>query len=160
MLNGVLRRQDEEWFGHEMGDTVGGDLALFHHLKERRLRLGGGPVDLIGQHDLCDDRPFTELEIAGLLVVDRNSSDVTGQQVWRELDALEGAPHGLGKAFGEHGLASTRHVLDQRMAAAKEGYQRKLHLSPLANDNSLHVVHNRVRDRLAIDQAPPPSRVL
>jgi len=32
-------------------------LALGHHLEQRRLHLGRGPVDLVGQHDVGEDRP-------------------------------------------------------------------------------------------------------
>ena len=52
---------------------------------------GRGAVDLVGQHDLGHDRAGAELEVAGLLVVDRDAGDVAGQQVGRELDALEAA---------------------------------------------------------------------
>ena len=46
-------------------------------------------VDLVGEHDLREDRPGMELEAAAVAVVDRHAEDVGGQQVARELDALE-----------------------------------------------------------------------
>ena len=74
-----------------VGHAVDRDLLLLHRFEQRRLRLGRGAVDLVGQHDLGDDRPGAELELAAALVVDRHAGDVAGQQVGRELDALEGA---------------------------------------------------------------------
>ena len=39
-----------------------GDRVLLHRLEQGRLRLGRGPVDLVGQDDLREDRPALELE--------------------------------------------------------------------------------------------------
>ena len=62
------------------------DLALLHAFEQRRLRLGGGAVDLVAQHDVGEDRAGPELEVALLLVEDVDAGDVGGQQVGRELD--------------------------------------------------------------------------
>ena len=39
-----------------------GDRALVHRLEQRRLRLRRGAVDLVGEHDVREDRPGVELE--------------------------------------------------------------------------------------------------
>ena len=77
--------------GMLVGDAVHRHLPLLHALEERRLGLGRRPVDLVGEHDLAHDRAGPELELLGLLVVDRDAGDVGRQQVGRELDAPEGA---------------------------------------------------------------------
>ena len=62
MLDGVLRSHHHER-GHEMiGLTVNRDLPLFHDLEQGRLRLGGGPVDLVDEYDIAEDRSMFELE--------------------------------------------------------------------------------------------------
>ena len=72
---------------HRTRHRVDRDLALLHHFEQRRLGLGARTVDLVGEHDVGEDRPGVELEGAGLLVVDRDAGDVARQQVGRELDA-------------------------------------------------------------------------
>ena len=46
------------------------DLPLLHRLEQRRLRLRGRPVDLVGEQQVREDRPGPELEVAAALVVD------------------------------------------------------------------------------------------
>ena len=55
-LERVLRRDDEERLGQRVRVPVDGDLALLHRLEQRGLRLGGGAVDLVGDHDVREDR--------------------------------------------------------------------------------------------------------
>ena len=64
VLDRVLRRGDEERVGERPGHAVGRDLALLHRLEQRRLRLGRRAVDLVGEHDVREDRALAELELA------------------------------------------------------------------------------------------------
>ena len=75
--------------GHRVGDAADRHVALGHHLEQRRLHLGRGPVDLVGQHDVGEDRP--ELDVERLLrrPVDAGADEVGGHEVGRELDAGE-----------------------------------------------------------------------
>ena len=68
-------------------DAVDRDAALLHHLEQRGLGLGARAVDLVGEHDVGEDRAGVELERALLLVVHRDAGDVAGEQVGGELDA-------------------------------------------------------------------------
>ncbi len=54
-------------------------LIFLHGFQERGLRFGRCPVDLIGQEDLCKDRPFPEYEIVCVPVEDRGSRHIGGQ---------------------------------------------------------------------------------
>jgi hypothetical protein len=65
------------------------DLPLLHRLEQRRLGLGRGAVDLVGQEQMGEDRSAPELEAALALIVDRAAGDVARQQVRGELDAAE-----------------------------------------------------------------------
>ena len=71
-----------------------GDLPFLHGLEQRALHLGGGAVDLVGQDDAVEHRALLDRELAGLAPVDRGAGDVGGQQVGRELDALEAGVQG------------------------------------------------------------------
>src|SRR3989304_949426 len=65
--------------------------------EQRGLRARPGAVDLVGQHDLRHDRAWAELELAGLLVEHVHARDVGGQEVGRELEALERAAERAGE---------------------------------------------------------------
>ena len=67
-------------------------LVFLHGLQQRRLGLGRGAVDLIGQDDVGEDRALAQHEVVLLAVEDVAAGDVAGQQVGRELDALELQP--------------------------------------------------------------------
>ncbi len=91
VLDRVLGGDDEERVGHLVGRAVDRGLALLHAFEQRGLRLGRRPVDLVGEDDLADDRARPELELLGLLVVDRQAGHVGGQEVRGELDPPERA---------------------------------------------------------------------
>src|SRR5262249_28025553 len=101
------------------------------------LRLGRRTIDLVREHNVGDDRPSPELELGGALVVNRDAGDVGGQQIWRELNALEGATRGAGQAFGEHSLADARDVFDQQVTRGRQADDRQLRLGMLADQNLL-----------------------
>ena len=83
--------------------------------------------------------PGPELELLGLLVVDRQAGHVRRQQVRRELDPPEAAAEAPGDRLGEDGLAGARHVLDQEVAAAQQRDERQPDLVVLADDHALDV---------------------
>jgi hypothetical protein len=120
-----------------VGGAVDRDLALFHGLEQRRLRLGRGPVDLIAEHDVGEHRTRLELEVAPLLVIGAHTGDVAGQQVRRELDPPHGAVDRPGQRLGQHGLAHPGHVLDEQVALGQQHRERELDGIPLALDDGL-----------------------
>src|SRR5215218_2635128 len=86
LLDRVLRREQEERGGQGAGDAVDGDLVLGHRLQQGRLGLRHRAVDLVDQHDVGEDRPGAELEVALPLVEDREARHVGRLQVRRALD--------------------------------------------------------------------------
>ena len=52
----VLRGDDEERIGQLARLALDGDLVLLHRLEQRALRLRRRAVDLVGEHDLREDR--------------------------------------------------------------------------------------------------------
>ena len=65
---------------------------ILHGLQERRLGLGRGAIDLVGQHQVGENRASLEAHAAPpvqVLADDGRADDVGGHQVGRELDAVE-----------------------------------------------------------------------
>ena len=85
----VLRGDHEEQLVERVRLVVDRDLLLGHRLEHRRLHLGRGAVDLVGEHDVREDRPGPEREAAVLELEHARAGDVARQQVGRELDAPE-----------------------------------------------------------------------
>ena len=113
-LDRVLRRQHEERRRQRVGLLADRDRLLLHRLEQRRLRLGRGAVDLVGEHDVREDRPVLELEAARRLArraaLDDHvgADDVGGHQVGRELDARERQVQRLGQRAHQQRLAQAR----------------------------------------------------
>ena len=61
-LERVLRGQHEERLLEGMRRAPDRDAMLLHRLEQRALRLGRGAVDLVGEHDVGEDRALAELE--------------------------------------------------------------------------------------------------
>ena len=140
LLDGVLRREHEERHADLARDAVDRDAALLHDLEQGGLRLRARAVDLVGEHDVREDRAGVELEHALLLVVHADAGDVAGQQIGRELDAGVRALHRLRHRAGERGLAGSGHVLEQHVAVAEHRRQHEFDDVALAEHRSLHVV--------------------
>ena len=87
--------------------------------------LGLARFDLVGDHDVREERAGLEAEpagrLAGIELGQRTAHDVRREQVARELDAAEAAVDAAGERGGEGRLAHARHVLDQQVSA---GHQR------------------------------------
>ena len=75
-LDRVLGRDHHERRLEVVRRVVDGDLPLLHALQQRGLGLGRGAVDLVADHDVGEDAARPELELAGLLVEDRDAGDV------------------------------------------------------------------------------------
>ena len=67
VVDRVLRGDHQERRLELVRRAVDRDAALGHRLQQRRLRARRGAVDLVGQHDLGEDRAGAELELGRLL---------------------------------------------------------------------------------------------
>ena len=80
-----------------------------------------------------------ELELAGLLVVDRDAGDVGRQQVGRELDPAHRRVDAARQRLAEHRLADARDVLEQQVALGQQHDERRRDDLALALDDVLDV---------------------
>jgi hypothetical protein len=67
-------------------------LQLGHRFQQCCLGLRRGPVDLVGQQQVGEDRAGPEHQLAAALVVQRSSGHVGREQIRGELDAGEVQP--------------------------------------------------------------------
>src|ERR1700678_3951464 len=62
-LDRILRGQHQERLRERLRVAIDRDLSFFHGLQEGRLGAGGGPVDLVREQYLGEDRSGPELEV-------------------------------------------------------------------------------------------------
>ena len=141
-LDGVLGGHHEEGRVQGVGLAVVGDLLFLHAFQHGALAAGGGAVDLIGQQHVAEHRARPEVEGRVLGIEHAHARHVRGEQVGGELDAAEAAGDGRGQGAGQQGLARAGHVLQQGVAAGKEGAEQELDLRVLAHDYPLNVFLN------------------
>jgi hypothetical protein len=112
--------------------------VLLHRLEQRGLGLGGCAVDLIGEHQVREDRPLLEAETSftALLHDDVRAHDVGRHQVRRELDPAEVQVERLGHGPHQHRLAEPGHALEQRVRSGQQADQRLPHELLLTDDES------------------------
>ena len=131
----ILRGDDEKRLRQFVGHAVGRDLAFFHGLEQRALGLGRGAVDLVGEHQLREDRTRMERKAVRLGLVDRDAQNIGRQQVAGELDALEVEPEDLRQRVRERGLADAGEVLDEQVPAREQAGERQTQLRLLPENH-------------------------
>ena len=124
------------------------DLSLLHRLEQRALHLRGRAVDLVREHEVRDHRPDRDLELSELLVEDPRPDDVGGNQIRRELDALELAADRLGERLHGQGLGEPGDALDEEVAAREERDDHPLEQGVLADDHALDLVEHLLQRRV------------
>ena len=147
VLDRVLGGDDHERHAQVIRHTVHRDLVLFHAFQERRLCLGAGPVDLVSEHDVGEDRPRLELEVTAFLVVDVHPGDVGRKEVGRELDAAERAVDRASDGLRQHRLSDAGDVRDQQVAFGHQADQRQLDLLLFPLDDVIDVMGDRGKRR-------------
>ena len=140
----VLGGDDEERPRNEVRDTVGRDLALFHHLEQRRLRLRAGSVDLVADQHVGEHRALTKRERRGALVEDHHPGDIARQQVGCELHPLPGPGDRSGNGLRHRRLAGAGHVVDEQMAFGQQAAQSQPNRLGFATNDAFDVVDQRV----------------
>ena len=139
ILDGILRGQHGERTRHSVTDAAHGDLAFFHAFQQRGLRLGRGPVDLIGEHNLGHNGSRPVLKGAGVLVVDLHAGHIAGQEVGRKLNALERGADRAGQGFGQHRLAHAGYVFDQHVAGRQHRGEHQVDGAVFTHQGTAHV---------------------
>ena len=125
MLHGILRRDYKEGLWQFVRVGVDRDLAFVHGLEQRRLGLGRGAIDFVGQQNVGEDRAALEFESLFERRKHRDAQNIRRQHVAGELHALKGAIDGAGKSLPKRGLANSGNTFDQQVSAGKNADQRE-----------------------------------
>ena len=115
-LDGVLGRDHDERFGRGVGPAADGNLFLGHQLEHRGLHLRGRPVDLVGQHEVHENRSELDLEGFGAGGVDAGSDDVGGNQVRGELHSSEIPSDDCREGTHRQGFRHARYAFEKAVA--------------------------------------------
>ena len=145
LLDRVLGGHHEERFFERVARSTYGDGVLLHRFEHGRLRFGRCPIDLVGQHDLGEERSALKLErsfSAGRVFRnDRGADDVRRHQVGRELNSCELKVHSLGQRADPIRFAESGNAFDQYVPSDQQRRQYTL--------DDLLVPDDRLADFLA-----------
>jgi hypothetical protein len=124
-------------------------LPLLHGFEQGGLGLGRGPVDLVGQDDVGEQRAFQELELAvpraAVFLDDFRPGDVGRHQVGSELDAAECQRHALRQGADHQGLGQAGHALQDAVAPAEESDQQLFDDLVLPDDDAGELLFDLVK---------------
>ncbi|MNM87760.1 hypothetical protein D3C81_999490 [compost metagenome] len=139
LLDGVLRRQHEEQLGHPVAVPGHGDLAFLHGLQQRRLDLGRGAVDLVGEDQVAEQRAGLEMDllVAVDLLEDLGAGDVRGQQVGGELDAAHVGVQMPRQGLHGAGLGQAGEALQQQVTVRQQAEDDLPHHVALAEHGGI-----------------------
>ena len=138
LVNRVLRRHDEERLDQLAQFAARGDLVLLHGFEQGRLGLRRRAVDFVRQHQVREDRPALELELAppaGHLHDDVRAENIRRHQVGGELDAAEREVQHFAERAHEQRLAQPGHPFEQHMPAREQRDERALDDGVLADND-------------------------
>jgi hypothetical protein len=88
--------------------------------------------------------------LIGLLVVNGNTGDVTGEHIRGELNAIEYTFHGARKAPCQHGFPHSGHIFDEHMPLTKQADYHQFDRLPFSDNNIFKAVNNPFTKRFYI----------
>jgi hypothetical protein len=123
VLDGVLRRHDEERIRQRARHAVDGHAPLAHRLEQRRLRLRRRAVDLVREHDVREDRARrnSNRRACG----SKTETPIRSEGSMSEVNCTrtKRPPTARASAGGQRGLADAGDVLDEQMPACEQRRQ-------------------------------------
>ena len=140
LFDRVLRRHHDERLGQREGLAADGHLPLLHRLQQRRLHLRRGAVDLVGQHQVAEQRPLVRHKLLRLRPVHLRPRQVRRQQVGRELQPLKVHRHRPGQRADRRGLRQPRRTFHQQVPAGQHADHHRLDQRTLPHHHLPHLV--------------------
>ena len=137
-LDGVLSGHHQEWTVELVSGGAAGDGALLHGFEQRRLRLGSGAIDFVGQHQVGENGSLLEAQsLASMLFGfdDHAAHDVGGHEIGRELDAGILQREGAREGSKQRGLAQAGNAFQEHVSPGKQTDQHAFHHIVLTDDD-------------------------
>lgn len=145
LLDGILRRHDEERLGQRMGFPANRHLALLHRFEESALDLGGCAIDFIGQNEVGEDGTEMRAKLAILRLKYHCADHVAGEQIGRELDTFELHAEGHAERAHEEGLGQAGHTFEQNVPVGQQGHEQALDYGILSDDSFANFITKLLR---------------
>jgi len=129
-----------------------GDSVLLHGLEQSALRLRSRPIDLVGKHDLSEDRSAVQLEAPARPALTVQNQDVRAGYVARhqircELNPREAELQALGEGTDHQCLAEARVALQKNVPSRHERPEHLIDDARLPDDALCHR-RSQARDTL------------
>ena len=112
------------------------------------MHLGGRAVDFVSQYQVMKNGATLKFKAAALWPVDIGSGQVAGQQVGRELQAMEIAFDTSRQFLDGGSLGQARRAFHQQVTIGKQCYQQVFNQDRLADDAGLQLAAQPVESRL------------
>ena len=141
LLDGILRGEDKERLVQGGCHAADRHAVFFHRLQQRRLGLGGRPIDLVGQQQVGEQRPGLKSQALAVLVLHQQvrADDVGGHQVGGELHAAKLQVEHLSQRADEVRLADARHAFQEHVPSGQKRDQRVLDHAAQLDHDLLHL---------------------
>jgi hypothetical protein len=127
-------------------------VTLRHDLEQRRLHLGRRAIDLVGEHEVVEDRPQRDRERSLVGLVDLRPDDVGRYEVGRELDAGEVAAHGTRQGLDRERLGEAGHALEETVPPREEAHRHSLDHPVLADEHPLDLEQDAFEDGCGVER--------
>ena len=126
---------------------------FLHGFEQGALHLGRRAVDFVGQHEVGEDGPLLHLEHRLVLVVNHGAHQVGGQQVGRELHALEVQVQHLGQRGDGERFGQARHAFEQDVPAREQADEQAAEQLLLAHHHLAHLGKYLADEGMVVDGA-------
>ena len=138
LLDRVLSGENQKKLRELVGRARDGHLTFLHCLKQCCLNLGGRAVDLVGQHEVSENRTWLEIERGVLLTIDLRAGDIARKQVGRELHPAEITFDQITERLDRPCLGDAGKAFHQDVTIGEESNEQALHHLLLSDDGGIH----------------------
>ena len=115
LLDGVLRRQNQERIGKFECLLADRDLPLLHRLQQRALHLRRRAVDFVRKDQIGKNRPELRAELPIAWIVDQRADEISRKKVGSELKALKARADRVRQRANRKSLRQAGHPLEEDM---------------------------------------------
>jgi hypothetical protein len=128
-----LCRHHHEQIRQLVGHATDGNLAFRHRFEQGRLHLGRRTVDLVGQHQIMEQRSGLKMERTVLRTIDLGAGQIGRQQVRGKLNAVKIALDGPAQHVDRPSLGKAGRTFHENVPIREQRDQHPLDQSILSD---------------------------